>query len=178
YVPALVVPTFDCASPSTAERFSAGITQHYLRFVGAFELAGLGPSRPRRDPCATRFRLHATSSCAWGDSVAPDIAATYPQCDARPASPILDRRPGVDAGELRLALHDEPKTLDPLMFADESAEAIRYLTEGVLIRINRLTQQPEAELAVSWKVSENGKRVTFQLRQGVHYPDGSTFTSR
>ena len=31
------------------------------------------------------------------------------------------------AGELRFALHDEPKTTDPLMSADESAEAIRYL---------------------------------------------------
>ena len=53
----------------------------------------------------------------------------------------------LNASELRLALHSEPKTLDPLVFADESAEAIRYLTEGVLIRINRLTQQPEPELA-------------------------------
>jgi len=84
----------------------------------------------------------------------------------------------LNAGEIRLALHSEPKTLDPLVFADESAEAIRYLTEGVLIRINRLTQQPEPELAVSWKVSDSGKRVTFQLRKGVEYPDGSAFTSK
>jgi len=84
----------------------------------------------------------------------------------------------LNASELRLALHSEPKTLDPLVFADESAEAIRYLTEGVLIRINRLTQQSDPELAVSWKVSDNGKRVTFQLRKGVHYPDGATFTSK
>ena len=53
------------------------------------------------------------------------------------------------AAELHFALHSEPKTLDPLMVADDSAEAIRYLTEGVLIRIDRLTQQPAAELAVS-----------------------------
>jgi len=84
----------------------------------------------------------------------------------------------LNASELHLALHSEPKTLDPLVFADESAEAIRYLTEGVLVRINRLTQQPEPELAVSWKVSSNGRRITFQLRKGVHYPDGSAFTSK
>src|ERR1700720_4143656 len=82
------------------------------------------------------------------------------------------------ASELRLALHSEPKTLDPLIFADESAEAVRYLTEGVLIRINRLTQQPEAELAVSWKVMNGGKRVTFALRRGGKFPDGSQFTSK
>lgn len=80
-------------------------------------------------------------------------------------------------GELRFALHDEPKTTDPLLAADESAEAIGYLTEGVLIRINRLTQKPEPELATSWKVSKDSTKITFQLRQGVKFPDGSTFTS-
>jgi peptide/nickel transport system substrate-binding protein len=71
------------------------------------------------------------------------------------------------AGELRFALHDEPKTTDPLLVADESAEAIRYLTEGVLIRVNRLTQKPEPELATSWKISKDSTRITFQLRQNV-----------
>jgi peptide/nickel transport system substrate-binding protein len=85
---------------------------------------------------------------------------------------------GLQGSELRMALHAEPKTLDPLVVADEPAEAIRYLTEGVLVRINRLTQLPEAELAVSWKVSNAGKRVTFALRKGVKYPDGAAFTSK
>ena len=80
-------------------------------------------------------------------------------------------------GELRFCLHDEPKTTDPLVVADEAAEAVRYLTEGVLIRINRLTQQPEAELATSWKISKDGKKIVFQLRQGVTYPDGAAFTA-
>jgi peptide/nickel transport system substrate-binding protein len=84
---------------------------------------------------------------------------------------------GLAAAELRFALHSEPKTLDPLVVADDAAEAIRYLTEGVLIRMNRLTQQPEAELAVSWKVTNGGKRVTLLLRPGVKFPDGSAFNS-
>src|ERR1700679_3821257 len=71
------------------------------------------------------------------------------------------------AMELRFALHDEPKTTDPLLMADESAEAIGYLTEGVLIRVNRLTQKPEPELAASWKVSKDSRKITFQLRPGV-----------
>ena len=79
--------------------------------------------------------------------------------------------------ELHLTLHDEPKTLDPWMAADESAVAIQYLTEGFLIRINRLTQKPEPELASSWAISKDGTRVTLQLRRGVKFPDGSPFTS-
>jgi peptide/nickel transport system substrate-binding protein len=84
---------------------------------------------------------------------------------------------GLAAAELRFALHAEPRTLDPLIVADEPAEAIRYLTEGVLIRMNRLTQKPEPELAVSWKVTGGGRRVTLLLRRGVKFPDGSAFTS-
>jgi peptide/nickel transport system substrate-binding protein len=81
------------------------------------------------------------------------------------------------AAELRFALHDEPKTLDPMMTSDESEETLRYLTEGVLIRINRLTQLPEGELATSWKIAKDSKSIVFQLRQSVTFPDGSPFTS-
>ena len=80
-------------------------------------------------------------------------------------------------GELRFALHDDPKTFDPFLTADESAEAVRYLTEGVLIRVNRLTQQPEPELAESWKISSDGRKIVFRLRRGVRFPDGAPFTS-
>jgi peptide/nickel transport system substrate-binding protein len=80
-------------------------------------------------------------------------------------------------GELRFALHDDPKTFDPFLVADEPAEAVRYLTEGVLIRINRLTQQTEPELAASWKIENHGARIVFHLRSGVKFPDGSPFTS-
>jgi len=51
------------------------------------------------------------------------------------------------AGELRFALHDEPKTTDPLLMADESAEAVGYLTEGVLIRNNGSVRANIDELA-------------------------------
>lgn len=71
------------------------------------------------------------------------------------------------AGQLRFALHDEPKTTDPMLSSDESAEAIKYLTEGVLIRVNRLTQRPEPELATSWKISKDSTKITFQLRPEV-----------
>lgn len=85
---------------------------------------------------------------------------------------------GHSGGELRFSLHDDPKTLDPFLAADEAAEALSYLTEGVLIRINRLTQQPEPELAISWKIAKDGKRITFILRPGVTFPDGSPFTAQ
>jgi peptide/nickel transport system substrate-binding protein len=80
------------------------------------------------------------------------------------------------ASELRFALRIEPKTFNPLLVDDEASETIRYLTGGVLIRLNRYTQELEGELASKWKVSENGRRIDFQLRPNVLFSDGTPFT--
>jgi peptide/nickel transport system substrate-binding protein len=80
-------------------------------------------------------------------------------------------------GELHFCLHGEPKTFNPLLVEDEPSETVRYLTGGVLIRLNRQTQALEPALAVSWKVSEQGRRVTFHLRTGLHFSDGTPFSA-
>jgi peptide/nickel transport system substrate-binding protein len=82
----------------------------------------------------------------------------------------------LSAGELRFSLRLEPKTFNPLLVEEESSETIRYLTGGVLVRLNRYTQELEGELASKWKVSENGRRIDFQLRQNVLFSDGTPFT--
>jgi len=48
-------------------------------------------------------------------------------------------------GELRFCLRSEPKTFDPLKVEDDASVAIRYLTGGVLVRMNRQTQVLEPE---------------------------------
>ena len=80
-------------------------------------------------------------------------------------------------GELRFCLHSEPKTLNPVLMEDDSSETIRYLTGGVLMRVNRQTQELEPELATSWKVTDAGKTITFQLRKNVRFSDGTSFTA-
>jgi peptide/nickel transport system substrate-binding protein len=74
-------------------------------------------------------------------------------------------------------LRSEPKTLNPLLAADDASETIRYLTGGVLMRVNRLTQDLEPEVATSWKVSNGGKTITFQLRDGLRFSDGTPFSA-
>jgi peptide/nickel transport system substrate-binding protein len=80
-------------------------------------------------------------------------------------------------GELRFCLRSEPKTLNPLLMSDDSSETIRYLTGGVLLRVNRLTQEPEPELATSWKLTNAGKTITFKLRENLRFSDGTTFST-
>ena len=80
-------------------------------------------------------------------------------------------------GELRFCLRSEPKTFDPALVADDASETIRYLTGGVLLRMNRLTQRPEPELATSWQMSKDARSITFNLRQHVFFSDGTPFTA-
>jgi peptide/nickel transport system substrate-binding protein len=80
-------------------------------------------------------------------------------------------------GELRFCLHTEPKTFDPLKVEDDASVSIRYLTGGVLVRLNRQTQALEPELAQSWKVSKDGREITFKLRSGISFSDGTPFSA-
>src|SRR5437667_142061 len=76
-------------------------------------------------------------------------------------------------GELRFCIRADPKTLDPLLASEEVSQTIGYLTSGVLIRFNRETQRLEPELATSWKVAANGRRIDFELRPDVRFSDGA-----
>src|SRR6185437_13915011 len=67
-----------------------------------------------------------------------------------------------NTGELRFTIASDPKTLNPLLVEDDSSEIVRYLTGGVLIRVNRKTQENEPALASSWKVSKDGRQIDFE----------------
>lgn len=79
--------------------------------------------------------------------------------------------------QLKFDLYSDPKTFNPAMVADDSSDTIRYLTGGVLLRLNRETQVLQPELAVAWAVSKDGRTITFTLRREVHFSDGTPFTA-
>ena len=79
--------------------------------------------------------------------------------------------------ELRFAIQGDPHSFDPLHIEDNNSEIISYLTAGVLVRVNRVTDQLQPELAESWSFSDGGRNLTFHLRSGLHFSDGSPLTS-
>jgi len=97
---------------------------------------------------------------------------------------IVDISPGARGqaaprlpGELAWAMHYDPKTFDPAKVDDQASELIRYLTGGVLLRLNRKTQELEPQLAESFSVSPQGTSIVFKLRRGLRFSDGSELTS-
>jgi peptide/nickel transport system substrate-binding protein len=80
-------------------------------------------------------------------------------------------------GELRFIITSDPKTFHPLLADDDNTATVLDITAGVLVRTNRLTQKPEPDLADSWKVSPDRRSITFHLRPGLAFSDGTPFTA-
>jgi len=80
-------------------------------------------------------------------------------------------------GELAWAIRYDPKTFDPAKVDEQASELVRYLTGGVLLRFNRQTQHTDPQLAESLRISPDGKLLTFKLRDGLRFSDGSQLTS-
>jgi peptide/nickel transport system substrate-binding protein len=79
-------------------------------------------------------------------------------------------------GELRIAIHSDPKTFHPLLVTEDSGSLIRYLTGGVLLRWNHRTQTMEPELARTWRIAPGGREIRFELRDDARFSDGSPVT--
>jgi peptide/nickel transport system substrate-binding protein len=79
--------------------------------------------------------------------------------------------------ELRFAMAGDPKTFDPLQVSESNSATIQYLTSGVLVRVNRVTDKVQPELAESFELKEGGRTITFHLRAGLKFSDGSPLTT-
>ena len=79
--------------------------------------------------------------------------------------------------ELRFCIGAQPKTFNPLLVADDASETVRYLTGGVLVRLDRSSQKLVPELAVSWTINHAGNAITFTLRRNVRFSDGTPFSA-
>ncbi len=79
-------------------------------------------------------------------------------------------------GELHFCLHGEPKTFNPILVDDEASENIRYLTGGVLIRLNRQTQALEPGLSSSERVDQTRTTLSLQIAV-IRSPAGAKDTA-
>jgi peptide/nickel transport system substrate-binding protein len=85
----------------------------------------------------------------------------------------------IRGGSLVASLRSEPRTFNRLApNANQAAvDAVTRLAHAPLVRLNRVTDQPEPWLAEKWSVSPDGRVITLTLRDGVKFSDGVPFTS-
>jgi peptide/nickel transport system substrate-binding protein len=100
-------------------------------------------------------------------------------CTRTPPGPQPAASGPVRGGTLTASLRSEPSTFN--RFAPNSnqaaVDALTRLTHASLVRLNRVTGEPEPWLAERWTSSPDGRTLTLTLREGVKFSDGQPFTS-
>jgi peptide/nickel transport system substrate-binding protein len=95
-----------------------------------------------------------------------------PRPDAAAAG-ALPRR----GGELVVSARTEPRSFNRHAARDSTTNLVSSLIHAKLVRINKVTDLVEPWLAERWTTSDDGRRVTMQLRRDVVFSDGKPFTA-
>ncbi len=116
-------------------------------------------------------------------AIFPAFALLLTACNARLADPIgasADARnvPPHRGGTLRAATFADVRSLDPHVTLDGASGPVEQLIYATLIKFSRPGEGRdggnfEPDLASDWRVSDDGLRVTFSLRRGAKFHDGS-----
>lgn len=78
----------------------------------------------------------------------------------------------VPGGMLRLTLGEEPDQLDPARTISLTSSEVMDVVYERLVYIDD-EGLPQPWLAESWEISEDGKVITFKIREGVKFHDGT-----
>jgi peptide/nickel transport system substrate-binding protein len=81
----------------------------------------------------------------------------------------------VRGGTLTIALASDPVSLDP--HRTPSVGLVHRLMYETLVTVDRRTGEFIPALAESWDISRDGAVITFKLRRGVKFHDGTPFTA-
>lgn len=84
---------------------------------------------------------------------------------------------GTYGGTLVVGERAEPKTLNPVVATDAVSRELIGRMQADLVHINRATQKTEPALAISWKLSKDGRSFTVKLRRGIRFSDGQPFNA-
>ncbi len=89
---------------------------------------------------------------------------------------LIAASPSFAAGKLTVSLSQDPGSWDPVdTFLVAWATVATNIFDGLTYRGPDLKLVPG--LAESWQVSDDGKKITFKLRQNVKFHDGEPFNA-
>ncbi len=108
--------------------------------------------------------------------LATTLACKSDSNDKQESSPKITAStpPPIKGGHAKIA-SNEPNTLNPVI-QRRSHRANLLIFEGLVAFDTTLGPVPR--LAESWEQSKDGKTITFRLRKGVQWSDGTAFTSK
>lgn len=97
--------------------------------------------------------------------------------DMKVVSELMFENEGVQGGQLSVSLGSSPRSFNYFGTIDGAAYSVMENILDTLVEPNQVTNEIEPALASGWDVSEDGREVTFHLREGVRWSDGVPFTA-
>lgn len=101
------------------------------------------------------------------------VAAVAAACGFLSSGAVAAETP-VRGGTLNIGFPSDTKTLDPMFSVEFTERQVLYLIYNTLTKLGTdFSINPE--LATSWDIENDGKRIVFHLRKGVKFHDGTEF---
>ena len=116
--------------------------------------------------------LAASVGCGPGSNTSSTSQAAGQSGRSAEASRSVTR-----GGSIVASVRTDPKSFNRYLKNDNSTDLVAELTQARLVRINKVTWEPEPWLAESWTESPDHLRYTLKLRSGVAFSDGHPFTA-
>ncbi len=85
--------------------------------------------------------------------------------------------PGKPGGRVIIGALGDPKTLNPIVASETSSRDIYSRIFSALTGYNNITQEILPGLAESWDFSEDKLTLTFHIREGLRWSDGTPLTA-
>jgi peptide/nickel transport system substrate-binding protein len=148
--------------------------------AGMFVLAACGPAAQQAAPTAapaapTSAPAAATTAPAAATGAQPTAAAKPPSAPAPTIAPAAAGG-AKQGGRVILGEFADAKTLNPVLVTDVTSDVVTNRIFASLIQIDAKTGAVTPGLAEKFDFSGDGKTLTFALRDGLKFSDGSALT--
>jgi peptide/nickel transport system substrate-binding protein len=133
-------------------------------------------------PAATTVKPAATTPAAAPSSAAPAPSASTPAAATKPAAPSSVPSPSAGGpqtgGVLRMIITNSSSYIgDPTLILSDSNSMMGAIPDLEALVFSDNSGQIQPVLATSWTVAQDGKSITFNLRKGVKFHDGTDFNA-
>jgi len=113
------------------------------------------------------------SNCNLDSGVSSEVVVRA----GAPDQAAVIKSKGYVGGTLRYSLPGEAETFNPLSVFETRSATLVYLTSATLLELDPLTQTVQPGLVASYDRNEEGTIFDLSIREGVHFSDGTPFTS-
>ena len=156
--------------PSTRGRASGPLS------ILAAGVLGLAACAPASGPGATS--QSGTPAAAGSDATQSGTPALVGQTSAPgvPGPSLTPTSAPRTGGQVVVGDIGDVKTLNPFLVNDPTSDVVTSRIYASLLSVDPKTGEPKPNLAEKFDLSSDGKILTFQLRDGLKFSDGSALT--